>query len=419
MAKPLLFRNRNVALVWTSQTISQLGDKMFQIAFFWWILEAGFANDGLLISTALVLAVLPAIVFPKLIAKHVGQFSAKKILTTADSVGFLVAFSLLAIAVQSEQNTPILMAGMVSSFFFSLCQAYITPSLNTSLEKMVDSEDMETAVATLGSVTTMAQLAGALFGAALVGVLGLQGVIILNGLTFGVSFVLDSMLRAKVETKNPSEQASPDTANTESKVLPWGKEFPQLKSYVNLFAGVNLFGAPIVVLIPLYVNKVYGLSSQYLAIAEAGVALGLLGGTIFSKIFPFKDSIYHAVTAILFTFAALFIVMGFQEIYWLFVFLLIGITFVIGVLNVRMMSYFQVTLKPEQKPHFFAQLQAKALVAVPLGYFIIGGAASIIPYNVINILQGVFLSLMAFYALSNSGKFLSNKQPTTETKAAA
>ena len=83
--RPLVLRNRDFALLWLGQVLSQAGSRMYQIAILWWLLgRAGPEGGGLAVGTFLVLSALPSILLVGPIGRLVDRFPSRRILVVAD-----------------------------------------------------------------------------------------------------------------------------------------------------------------------------------------------------------------------------------------------------------------------------------------------------------------------------------------------
>ena len=157
MSRPLILRNRNFFLLWTSQVLSQAGNRMFQIAIIWWILSHFEKNSGTYLAIFMVLGSIPAIILAKKIGKTIDTYSSRRVLLTADTVGIIVSCVLLGIFT----NQVLIVAIFCSGLLFAICQGFIEPTLNKAVPELVSDDDVPSAVAFLSSTQTLANFAGA------------------------------------------------------------------------------------------------------------------------------------------------------------------------------------------------------------------------------------------------------------------
>lgn len=427
----VLFRNSNLRLVWLSQIISQMGDKIFQLALIWWILNQGFENSGLLLGILLVSSVTPAVILKSSIARVIASSPMKRLLQSLDLGGLAVSAALCLLLFSlfgggQDQGDPsylLYSVLVVSNLLFSCCQAFIGPTLNASVSKVSDPEDLEGAVSMLSSATTVAQIMGAVAGAVLLEALGLTGVVILNALTFLISFGLDSSLRIQANDQNsqvsPNETTIPSDTSKPSPGA-WTDRLPHLKKLLLVFAAVNLFGTPILVLLPLYIQQSFGGEASRLALSEGVLSFGILMGTLLtsfiSKTLTKGVSELRLVSLCLALFGLGLGLVSLPKSFSLFCLVLLVTTFTLGLMNVKMLTYFQTHLGEGDKADFFAHLQSRVLVAVPIGYFLFGTASDYLAVQSLSLVQGTAilgLSGVAFWiARSHEGSKRADTAPT-------
>src|SRR5262249_13836444 len=82
-----LFRalgRRSFALLWAGQSISLLGDRVFQVALAWWVLEK--TGSAVAMGTVLVMSSIPMLVFLLVGGVIVDRFPRVRLMLASDSV---------------------------------------------------------------------------------------------------------------------------------------------------------------------------------------------------------------------------------------------------------------------------------------------------------------------------------------------
>ncbi|MDA9951114.1 MFS transporter [Oligoflexaceae bacterium] len=387
MNKPLILRNRDFLLLWTSQVLSQAGNRMFQIAVSWWIISQVSESSGLYLAIFMVLGALPAIILVKKIGMVVDRYSSRQVLLTSDVLGGIFACLLIASMMGEPVFSLILISGMIFAFF----QGFIEPTLNKAVPELVDEVDIGPAVAFLSSTQTLANFAGAVLGAIFIEEFGLIGVTLINGGSYLFSAVCDSLIRFRQAPKSKEE------AGESGRLSGWAllKDKPLIKKILITFGCVNLFGTPILVILPLYTKHVLKASASVLGGLEACVWVGILLGTFGTSLFGLKNKTFLFTGLCLSTFALFLSLPGFGAEVAFYGFCLFGAGFSLGAMNVRIVSFFQMVIANEHKGRFFSLLQALISFAIPIGYFGFAYLSDFIAIQKLCFIQGAGVAILA------------------------
>lgn len=403
MKRPLIFRNRDIFLLWSGQVLSQVGTRMYQIALIWWVLADG-GGGGKEAGVFMVMGALPALLGVRWIGKTVDRSGAKTILVGTD----LASFSLTAL-VALAMKTGSIGLGVVylSSFLLAGLQALFDPTLNKSLAQLAAAEDMEEAVAFQSSTQSLASFGGAVLGAMLIDRLGIPGVVILNAASFLISALANALLRLP-RTAHAADLAGEDQ-------LGWNilQDMPRIKKILIGFGAANFFLTPILLILPLYVKEALQGGPALLGTLEAGLWLGLVAGTFLAP--RINDSNTERLgSAILFISGVSLFVPGLIVSSPLFAALLFTAGAALGVNNVKFVSLFQSTVPPELKGRFFALMQALLSFTFPAAFFLFGVLADVMAVYRVCLIQGLGL-----FALSAYFMYLSRSSPAAPGEPAA
>ncbi len=400
----LLVRNKNFALLWFSQMISQAGNRMFQLAVAWWILQNSVSSQGLRLAVFMVLAAIPAIVLVRLIGRVIDSSPSKKVLLTSDFSGLIVAI-LLLLSMLAQPPSFILIC--IGGLLFSVCSSFIEPTLSRAVVQLVDPEDIDDAVAFNSSTVTIASFFGAICGAMLIDVLGVVGIVMINGVSYLVSSVCDYLIDFKEEKiqaqADISAEQSTDAASSSEthplKSTDVFAEIPLVKKVLYAFALCNFFGTPVLIILPLYTQRILGGTAKTLALLESMVWLGLLLGTFGAKYLGLKDKVILFVGFCLVAFGFFGGLPVFNISIFFYAICLVGFGASLGALNVRIVTFFQQVVPFEVKGKFFSLLQALVGSGVPISFLFFGALSDYVEPNYICLIQGLGLFFVALYFL--------------------
>ncbi len=392
--RPLLLRNSNFFRLWLSQVLSQVGSRMFILALLWWLIVNYSDNQGIALALFLILSTLPSILFVNPIGRIVDSLPLKTILKRADLSGVIIS---LVLFLSLGNETLFAVSLGVSTLLFAGCQAFIEPSLQKSVNEVVEEKEITSAVAFLSTTQTLAYFAGAVAGAVLIELLGLEGIILLNAATYLASYFIDSSIHFKEVAKDPALDNPTEKEASSFTVL---KELPLIRKILFGFTAVNFLSVPTLLLIPLYTKNSLGGDAGLLALNESSIWLGILSGSLLGRYLPERYSALHLTSLLTFLFGLSLSLPGLYiatPLYFVSLFF-IGLT--VGTMNVRIVSYFQMEVADELKGRFFAVLKALISFMTPFGYLMFGLLSSRVSAPDLSLVQGigvVFVSVYFFY----------------------
>ncbi len=379
----LILENSNARRLWMGQLLSQAGTRMYQLGLVWWLVQSAGDSAGSVVGVALVLTALPSIFLVGWIGRLVDRLETRSLLMRMD----------LCMAV-----TMLVVAGLVQFQFFHLYWAYVLilvqalfqaiydPSLSKIVPQVAEVDKVDPLVGLMGSTQPAAYFIGAAAGALVVEASGLKGLALVSMVGYlwaymnnrRLSFPATAKVLSSVETENVvAIPAEPTTGVWRSLPLP-------LKQSLIAFGLVNFFVTPVLVVLPVVVERDLNGNASTLAGLEAMIWLGLLIGTLFlgarakSQLKVRSDAQMLRLGGVLLSTMGLFLFLGsiaslvpkIEIGIWAFA--LLGLGTFLGLNNVRFLSWFQRTVSNEVKGRFFALMQALVGGLTPIGYAFFG-----------------------------------------------
>ena len=369
---------RDFRLVWFGQVLSQGGTRLYQIALLWWLLEQMPASSrGLAAGAFLVVGVLPSLTLVGYIGRIISRVPSRTVMLRAEAVAFLAAASLLLV------GDPPVWSVYVVGLILATCQAFFDPTLMKALPELVSSADVPRAVSYGSSTQPVANFAGAAFGAVLLASVGFSGAIAVNALTYLISVVC--LLLARFAAAPGGAAAS--TGGT------WAflGTLPGVKPVMLVFAGVNFFSTPTILVLPLYTKSVLGAGAGALALLESAVWLGLIAGALLAPRIPVRGSMTSFGAVCVALFGLFLAVPGFVVSLPVYVVALALSGFFLGVCNVKFMTLFQQVVPAAAKGRFFAALTAVLSFTFPVAFLSFGVFGDLLGAQVLVVVQGVGL----------------------------
>jgi hypothetical protein len=293
----------------------------------------------------------------------------------AEAVAFLAVSSLVLV------GDPPVWSVYVVGLVLATCQAFFDPTLMKALPELVSASDVPRAVSYGSSTQPVANFAGAAFGAVLLASAGFPGAVVVNALTYLISVFCLLMARFAAVPGVPGERGTWAFLST----------LPGLKPVILVFAGVNFFSTPTVLVLPLYTKTVLGAGAGSLALLESAVWLGLVAGALLAPRIPVRGSITSFGAVCVALFGLFLAVPGVVVSLPVYVVALVLSGFCLGVCNVKFMTLFQQVVPAAAKGRFFAALTAVLSVTFPVAFLSFGVFGDLLGARVLVLVQGVGL----------------------------
>jgi hypothetical protein len=268
-------RGRPFALVWAGQTLSRVGDHLFQIALAWWVLEQ--TGSAAAMATLLIAGFAPMLVCLLLGGALVDRASRVLVMLRSDLLRCAVAalVALLAWAGRLE-----LWHLYALNLAFGVVDAFFQPAYAAIVPDLVSDDDLPSANMLTGASTQLGRIAGPALGALIVALGGAPLAFALNALTFLLAGVLLVPLLRAQHQGAPAQQPQPGPLLAEIREgLAAVRATPWLWRTILLFALGNVaLGGPYGIALPLLVSGHLGLGVEALGLLYALFAAGYLAG---------------------------------------------------------------------------------------------------------------------------------------------
>ncbi|SRR6266545_3540345 len=193
LARMAIFRSlgsRSFALIWSGQTLSRIGDYLYQVALAWWVLEQ--TGSAMAMASLLTVSFAPTLLFLLIGGVAVDRFSRIKIMLVSDVVRGIVASG---VAVLAMCNLLQIWHLYLLNLIFGIVDAFFQPAYTAAVPDLIHGDDLPSANALSSLGVQAGRIAGPALGAAVVSVGGTPVAFALNGLTFFVAAALLAPLR--------------------------------------------------------------------------------------------------------------------------------------------------------------------------------------------------------------------------------
>ena len=278
-----VLRQRDFSLLWFGGVLSVTGDLFLFIALPFFVYE----RTGSVLATGAMFAAetLPRLLFGSVAGVFVDRWDRKRIMVFADLSRAVVLLPLLAVAA----GGPLALVYAVA-FVEASVSMFFLPAKSAIIPNLVAERDL-TAANSLNSISEEApSLVGPLLGGALLGVVGLSGLVLLDIATYLASALLISLIgapTAAVPDEEPEVTAGAAVSAWVNALREWagglrliGKE----RSLAVLFAVLSVAfvgeGAVTVLVIIFFRDVLGGGSAEFSYFVAAYGAGGIAGGLL-------------------------------------------------------------------------------------------------------------------------------------------
>lgn len=360
---PIVLRNRAFGAVWAAQVLTQASGRMFQVGVVWWLVGyAAGADRGLASGLFLAVSTLPAVALAPLVASLIARRPHRTVLGGAAALAGLTA---TVTAGWTYSATPPIGVAYGAALLLAGCQAVFDPCLTTSVPELVDDADIEAATGFELATQSLAGLAGGLLGPLVVDARGLPGIVAGCAGAYLAAAALIGLTRFPAAAEGAPTGDAP--RRTLRQIL---ADVPFIRRVLLCFTAANLFTTAVFVVMPLYTRSVLHADGSTVAALEAALGVGTLAGSFTGGRLPGSPTAVGAgCLTVMATALGLPGLLAGQAA-------ALGSMAVtgwcVGVIGVRFVALFQRLVPADDKPGFFAVMQALLGATFPVSSLVFG-----------------------------------------------
>ena len=375
-----LFHNKNYSILVIGQIISLFGSAIQRFSLSLYLLDL--TGNASTFANILALSIVPVILLAPFAGILSDRADRQKLMVVLDVLSGLCITVYAFVLFSGHDNY--LIAGSVMILLSGISTLY-QPAVHASIPLIVADEDLTAANGVVQQVSSLSNFLGPVLAGVLYGVLGIQAVIILNGVSFFLSAFLELFL--KIPFKKPEEKVAPlklFASEMRESASYLNHENKQVLRLVEASGLYNLFLVPVfTVCIPYIIKVMLGMSSQVYGVSEGIMAMGMILGAVFISTRP--D--FLGIRKIYYVTASMSLFMCFMSLallvsteskgnrYGILVVMTLGIAAImaaLGIANVIQMTFVQRATKPNMLGKVMAFSTAIATMCVPVGQILYG-----------------------------------------------
>jgi DHA3 family macrolide efflux protein-like MFS transporter len=389
---------RSFWTIWAGQALSLAGSQASQFALVWWLtLETG---SPAILSTATLLALLPAVVLGPFIGAMVDRWSRRVTMLVADGAVALASLILAGLFLAGEAGTTTVLCFLL---WRAIGGAFHGPAMMSATSLMVPARHLER----VQGVNQMLQgglgILTAPLGAILLGLVGMAGVMALDVIT--ALFAILPLLFVKVpEPERRTEPGAPGGATFLKEIgagLRYLRGLPGHMALIGCASMINLFLVPAFALLPLLVLQELGGDAGSQAWVTSAFGAGAIAGGLLLGIGGGFRGRARAAFASIFGLGAATVALGLtpSTLFPVAVASMLAVGVFSAVANACILAILQATIAPEYQGRVFTLMMSLAGAMTPLGLILAAPVADLAGVRAWYVAGGVVCAALGAVAL--------------------
>lgn len=362
-----LLREKNVQIIFSSQLVSAVCDKVMTIGLVWYLTTA--FSIGV-VPWFLAISFLPHLILSFFTTRIIRQLTPlRSVLYSELYRGFVLLFLFFLLKGFGWHGQVELTALFVTAFLIGIGSAIFNPAI-LSLPTLVVSENKVVGLnALIDSSLSFSTVLGAAIGVMLLTWMDLPTMILVNA----VSYLWAGALQSRLSLLPRSAEIVPVASSvTVRQVL---RSHPQIARMLGSFLFINLAFTPILVFIPWVVEQVYTGTARTLSTLEGAMGLGAIASAAYYTMtgmrLEFKVRI-RMIATVAFCFGLLFILLAYTTSWWQGASVLFVVGLLNAFLNIEVLSFFQTSLKEDEVPAVMTAVNLISVASIPLSMSLTG-----------------------------------------------
>jgi len=284
MKKPTKLMNRNFFLLWQGQSISLLGSQGFSVAMLFWIKHA--TGSAALMGLLQMLSSLPAVLLGPIGGTLADRYSRRQIIILSDvsrAIAVLLLAGFIFLLPAATETT------LVWLFVVSILIAVVTPFFNPAISASIPDLVPQNRVTSANSLSQLSYQLSVFIGQGLGGtlfrLLGAPILFLIDGATYLFAAASESFVVIPQVTPQQNRAWKEQFLEFKRDIVKglryvWHKS--GLRELVFVSAFLNFFTAPVIILLPFYVEDALKVKIDWYGFLLAAYGAGTMAGYVFA-----------------------------------------------------------------------------------------------------------------------------------------
>lgn len=385
---------RDIGMFLGSQTISFFGSSIVQYAILWYLTLT--TQSGIIMMLSVVFGFLPTFFISPFAGVWADRYNRKRLIVLSDGVTAFSTLVLIVLFLAGQRSNWVL---LVASAIRALGSGIQMPAVSAILPQIVPEKELTRINGLNGSIQAVVMLVSPMVSGVLLNFATMEAIFLIDVVTAIVAILIMAFL-LQVPTH---EKASQDQVSNYFQDLLLGflyiKNHTFIKKLFLYFSMAYLMAAPVSFLSPLQVARTFGDDVWRLTAIEVTFSVGMMaGGLLVASWGGFKNRIHSIVFAIaimgLCTFG-----MGIIPNFWIYLFLMAVIGVVIPLLSAPSTVLLQEKVEEAYLGRVFGVQSMIVTLMMPLGMLVFGPLADRMAIEILMVVSGLFMVVVAFFAL--------------------
>lgn len=377
--------NRNFFLLSQGQLVSSVGSQAFNVAVAFWVKHA--TGSASLLGTLMMLTFLPTALLGPVAGVAADRLPRRRIIILCDVVAGLAVLVLTAFLFLTPERTELLVALLFpGALLMGVVRAFFGPAMLAAIPDLVPRERLAAANSISQAGGQVAQVLGQGLGGALFVMLGAPLLFLANGLSYLFSALSEAFI--EIPQKLAERRSDVRTQLREARgELIAGFRFvfsdAGLRTLLLTAATLNFLSAPVLVLLPFYVEDTLGASPAWYGYIVAAFSAGVIVGYGAAGLLKLSGGRRTAVvlTSILLSSTGT-AVLGAVPSAALATLLMAVVGILDGLFSVYVLSLVQAAAPSEMRGRVFGFLTAMTSGLLPLGMGLGGVVADLLDQDI-------------------------------------
>lgn len=357
---------RDFLLIWVGQLVSGVGSRLTSFALGIWVYQTtGSTTRFALIFVAMA---VPALLISPIAGALVDRWDRRRTMIVCDAVSALTMFALALLYATDTLALWHVYAGVGIS---AMANAFLQPAYAASIPLLASQEQLTRVNGLVQTGFAIAQVGGPLLAGVLVSTISMQGVLIVDALTFVIGVV--ALLFARVPRPARSEDAEQSLWQEAATGFRYVRDRGGLLGLLLVFGATNfLFGIASIAITPLVLSFA---DATLLGVQMAVGGCGLLLGGLAMSTWGGPRRRIHGVLGFSLAAGVLLAVHGLAPSFALVLVAGFGFFLTLPVLNASNAALWQSKVPADLQGRCFAIQRVLSEAAMPLGYCLAGPLA--------------------------------------------
>ncbi|MFQ5419789.1 MAG: MFS transporter [Anaerolineae bacterium] len=397
---PFRLLNRNFFLLWQGQTVSQLGNQAFQIALALWIKQA--TGSATLMGLILMVSTLPAVLLSPIGGVIADRYPRRRIIIFSDLCGGIVVLILAGSMFTTPEATGTIISILFAvSIILAVISTFFNPAISAALPDLVPEKKLAAANGLVQFSFQLSIFIGQGIGGTLFRLLGAPVLFLIDGVTFLFSSASESLITIPQHIPDKSKDWRSSVRQFKADTITgfryvWKKE--GLRELVLVSALLSFFMAPVLLLLPFYVEDFLHVTADWYGFLLAAYGLGSMLGFLLAGMMPPSGRVRSRIMVLFIIVEPVgYILMGVFLQPWAALFLAAAGGMLSGFVLVNITTLLQLTTPGDVRGRVFGLLATLSGALAPLAMGLSGVIADLTGQNIplIYIICGVASVILA------------------------